>query len=260
MNYNMKLLFTVSLIFSISSLLLSQESNSSDTISYKLSMDVSGARSSGSFARTAIGLGGDLVMQKGKWEFHENASYRYNNTNGRKLLDDWLSQATLIYHTEGTWNWFPIAIHQFENNIIYRVNRRNRFGLGLGAYPLDKNGYLLRMSSGWFYENEEYNGDTFINSNLVSSKRENSNLWFHVKSQIPLGKTKGLIGIDLWYFQSLKENEDYTLRIQPSIKMRINTHFSFLVKYDYRFENVYLESLVSSNDILLFGLNVKLGK
>jgi len=254
----MKLFIPLSFIFLISSQLFSQENFVTDSVSYKLSMDVSGARSSGSFARTAVNFGGDLVIEKGKWEFHENVSYRYNNTNGRKLLDDWLSQAMLIYHTEGWWNWFPIAIHQFENNIIYRVNRRNRFGLGLGAYPINKNGYLVRMSTGWFYESEEYNGTAFINSELIGSHRENSNLWFHMKNEAPLGKTNGLLGLDLWYFQSFKENEDYTLRIQPSIKMRINKHFSFMVKYDYRFENVFLESLVSSNDILLFGVNVKL--
>jgi len=229
-----------------------------DTLTYSLGIDVSGARSTGIFSRTSFRVGVHLHLTHGRLEFNNDLSYQFNNTNGLKLLDDWRNVTSLQYHLGGAWNWFPIVLHLYENNIIYRVDRRNQLGVGIGGYPLDKNGYQIRFTTGYFYENETYNGDTFINSELIDPQRINNNVWLHLTTKIPIAK-RGSFNIDFWYFQSFKESEDYALSILPKLQMKINEHFSFMVRYDWRFENVFLEPLVDTNDLLLFGLNVKFG-
>jgi len=33
----------------------------------------------------------DFTLTRSKWEFHNNTSYQFNNTNGTKLLDNWMN-------------------------------------------------------------------------------------------------------------------------------------------------------------------------
>jgi len=93
----------------------------------------------------------------------------------------------LKHKTATKWKWFPIALYQFETNYIYQVKNRHRYGLGVGAYPIDEDGYLLRFTTGWFCENQLYNFNKFVNSDIENPK------------------TKGVLELDFWYFQSFKQ-------------------------------------------------------
>jgi len=237
---------------------LNAQDSYSDSLAYTLGIDLTGTRSTGILSRTTLRVGGKLHISKSRWELNDDLSYQFNKTNDRTLLDNWLNIASLRYHLGGNWNWFPIALYQYENNLIYRVQNRHRLGLGIGAFPYDKNGYQIRFTTGYFYENETYNGDTFINSELIDPTRKNNSGWFHLTNKIPIAK-KGALILDVWYFQSFEEREDFAISILPKLQMKINQHFSFLVRYDWRFENVFLEPLTDFNDLLLFGLNVNFG-
>jgi len=151
------------------------------------------------------------------------------------------------------------AKDHINNFLIEKAKNALLLGVGIGAYPYDKNGYQIRFTTGYFYENETYNGDTFINSELINPQRINNSVWLHLTTKIPIAK-RGSFDIDFWYFQSFKERGDYALSILPKLQMKINRHFSFMIRYDWRFENVYLEPLTDLNDLLLFGLNVKFGR
>jgi len=226
-----------------------------DSLTYKIGVDLTGMRNTGVFSRTTLRVGSQVQMKQKRWEFNNELSYFYNKTNDIQLLDNWLDVASLQYHLGGKWNWFPIALYQYETNLIYRVKNRNRFGLGIGAYPIDKNGYQVRFTTGYFFENENYNGDKFVNSELINSNRRNSSAWIHLENKIPIAK-RGEFTLDIWYFRSFEESADYSIWILPNLKMKINEHLSFLIRYDWRFENVYLEPLTDVNDLFLFGLNI----
>lgn len=257
MNRTLQLL-VLGFSFSLTIFQLAAQENYPDSLTYRIGINFSGSRSSGVISSTAVKLGGQLHLEKRRWAFNNDLSYLFNNTNGRKLFDNWLNKAAIHYHLGGDLNWFPVVLYQFETNVIYRVQNRNRFGVGIGAYPFDKNGNKMMFSTGYYYENETYNGDSFINSDLINSNRRNSSGWFHISNTYTIAK-RGAIILDFWYFQSFEEIDDYSLVVLPRLQMNINKHFSFLIRYDWRFENVYLESLSSANDRILFGLNVKLG-
>jgi len=235
-----------------------------DSLNYSLNTKLSGTRMAGIFSRNTVVLGAELVLKQKKWEFHENFSYRFNNTNGFVFEDNISNVAFLHYHLGGRWDWFPLLLHQYEDNIIFRVDRRNRFGAGIGAHPLNKNGYSFRFTTGYYYENETYNnanpsgGDPFgfENSDLIGAQRKNNNAWIHTTNKLPLSKQINF-QLDFWFFQSFKESSDYSLSVFPKLNAKINKHFSFFIRYDYRFENVYLEPLVNANELLIFGVNAK---
>jgi len=217
----------IGLGFLSSCFIVAAQESGADTLKYKLGIDFSGARSSGVFSRTTFRAGANFTLTQNRWEFQNDASYQFNNTNGIKLLDNWMNVASLQYHLESVWKWFPVALYQFETNYIYQVKNRHRFGLGIGAYPIDKNGYLLRFTAGLFHENELYNFNKFVNSNLENPKRQHNSAWLHLTNKIPIGKTKGVLEIDFWYFQSFKEGSDYSLSILPKLKIKINKNLSF---------------------------------
>lgn len=248
-------------IFCIQSQAIGQD-NYPDSLNYSINTSLSGTRIAGIFSRTSVVVGTNLVLKQNRWEFHEDFSYRFNNTNGFKFEDNISNVAFLNYHLGGSWNWFPILFHQYEDNIIYRVDRRNRLGVGIGAHPLSKNGNSFRVTTGYYYENETYNntnptgGDPFgfENSELLGAQRKNNNVWIHTTNKLPLSKQINF-QLDLWFFQSFKESSDYSFSVFPKLNAKINKHFSFFIRYDYRFENVYLEPLVNANELLIFGVN-----
>jgi len=81
---------------------------------------------------------------------------------------------------------------------------------------------------------------------------------FNLNFEHTFAKNKISISSQLLYFQSLKESADYDLWLSPKISFKIWKEISIYIAYDYRFENVYLETLSNYNDILLFGLNLKI--
>jgi len=264
MKYTFKNTIGVCLIIVFSHTFSTAQEQFPDSLNYSISAKLSGTRMAGIFSRKSFVVGSELVLKQKRWEFHENFSYRFNNTNGFKFEDDIVNVAFLHYHLGGAWNWFPILLHQYQNNVIFRVDRRNRLGVGIGAHPLNKNGYSFRFTGGYFYENETYNnanpagGDpfSFENSELLGAQRKNNNAWIHVTNKLPLSKQMSF-QLDFWFFQSLKESSDYSFSVFPKLNAKINKHFSFFVRYDYRFENVFLEPLVNANELLVFGINAK---
>jgi len=147
----------------------SAQENRPDTLRYKMGLDLTGTRATGVFSTTTIRVGTNVNLENKKWTFNNSLSYQFNNINGLTIRDNWLEVAYIQYHLGGKWNWFPLALYQFETNVIYQVKDRHRFGTGIGAYPLDKNGYSIRFTTGWFYESELYGGDRFVNSDLIDA-------------------------------------------------------------------------------------------
>jgi len=78
------------------------QESSKDTLKYKLDIDFSSARSSGVLSKTTFREAAIFTLTRHKWEFHNNTSYQFNNTNGNKLLDNWMNVAYLQYCLEST--------------------------------------------------------------------------------------------------------------------------------------------------------------
>lgn len=245
------------LIFSIFSLTSLNAQNSKDSLQFSLQMELSGRKISGTFNQLVAGGGIGIDIKNGNWHLENMTYYRYNKTNSTLIEDNWYDLTSLKYYINGGKKFYPGLFYHYDNSLLYRVNRRHQYGIGIGS-TLDKGLTKFSLISAIGYENTDYNGFQFANSERDTSTRQNGLFLFRVNFGHTFANNKISFSSQLFYFQSLKENADYDLWLSPKISFKLLKGISIYIAYDYRFENVYLETLSNYNDILLFGLNLKI--
>jgi len=225
-----------------------------DSTDYKIGLNVSGRRISGTFnqlvARGAI----NADFQNRNWHLENRLSYQYNKTNGRLIEDNWYNLLTFSWFINGHKRLYPGLFYHYDNNLMFRVNRRHRVGIGVGSI-LDKEDMKLHIVAGLAYENATFNGDTFVNSDFDFEERQNGLFVFRIENGFAFAQNKINLSYRFFYMQSLKEGLDYDFWITPKVSFKVIKGLSLNITYDYRFENVHLESLSNYNDIILFGIN-----
>lgn len=225
-----------------------------DTLQYKVDVNLSGRRISGTFSQVVIGGGFNVGLLYNNWHLENSTSYRYNKTNTRLIEDNWYDLLTLKYYPKGNKKLYPGVFSHFDNNLIYRVKSRHNYGIGLGS-ELDKGAMKLSLLGAIANGNSTFNGSEFVNSERDFANRKNGLFLFRIDNGYSIAKEKINFSYQLYYFQSLKESTDYIIRLNSRISFKLLKGLSFYVVYDYRFENVHLELLSNYNDIMLFGFN-----
>ena len=225
-----------------------------DTLSYKMDLNFSGRRISGTFSQAVLGGGFNLDVLYNNWHLENNTTYRFNKTNTRLIEDNWYDLVTLKYYPKGNRKLYPGVFSHFDNNLIYRVKSRHNYGIGVGSV-LDKGTMRLSLLTAIAKGKSTYNGFEFANSERDISTRKNGLFLFRIDNGYAIAKKKINFSYQLFYFQSLKESADYIFRLNARTSFKIIKGLSFFVVYDYRFENVHLETLSNYNDIVLFGIN-----
>ena len=249
-----KYIFT---IFFIGTLLLSFPSygqSQKDTLAYKVDLNFSGRRISGTFSQVVAGGGFNVDVLYKNWHLENKTTYRYNKTNTRLIEDNWYDLVTLKYYPNGKKKLYPGLFYHFDNNLIYRVKNRHQYGIGLGS-ELDKGAMKLSLLAAIANENSTFNGSEFVNSERDFSNRKNGLFLFRLNNGYAMAKKKINFSYQLFYFQSLQESADYDIWLNARISFKVIKGLSIHVVYDYRFENVHLEPLSNYNDIILFGFN-----
>jgi hypothetical protein len=225
-----------------------------DSLEYKVDVNFSGRRISGTFSQVVAEGGVNVNLLYKNWHLENNTTYRYNKTNTRLIEDNWYDLVSLKYYRNGNKELYPGAFYFFENNLIYRVKSRHNYGIGLGSV-LDKGAMKLSILGAIAQENSTFNGSEFVNSERDFSTRKNGLFLFRIDNGFSFANKKINFLYQFFYFQSLKESADYDLRLNSRISFKVFKGLSCFIVYNYRFENVHLEPLSNYNDIVLFGFN-----
>ena len=252
-----KIRYTLSFLFIVLMSFPSFSQSQKDTLQYKVDLNFSGRRISGTFKQTVAGGGLNVDLLYKNWHLENKATYRYNKTNTRLIEDNWYDLVTLKYYPKGKKKLYPGVFYHFDNNLMFRVNKRHQYGVGLGS-ELNKGVMKLSLLAAIANEDSRFNGSEFVNSERDFSNRKNGLFLFKLNNGYSIAKKKINFSYQLFYFQSLKESADYDIWLSPRISFKVFKGLSFHVVYDYRFENVHLEGLSNYNDIVLFGLNWRL--
>ncbi len=225
-----------------------------DTLQYKIDVNISGRMISGTFNQVVAGGGFNVDVLYNNWHLENKTTYRYNKTNTRLIEDNWYDLASIKYYPKGNRKLYPGVFYHFDNSLMYRVNSRHQYGAGLGS-ELNKDIMKLSMLAAIANERSIFNGADFVNSDRDFSIRNNGLFLFRLNNGYAIAKKKINFSYQLFYFQSLKERADYDIWLNARLSFKILKNLSFHVVYDYRFENVHLETLSNYNDIVLFGVN-----
>lgn len=225
-----------------------------DSVQYNLDFHLSGRKISGTFDQLVVGGGLNVNALYSNWHVQNNLTYRFNETNTKLIENNWYNLLTIKYYPNGKRILYPGLFYHYDNNIIYRVNSRHHYGMGIGA-EIGKGENKLKLLAAIANEHSSFNGSAFVNSSSDSPDRRNGLFLFKVNHGHSIVQNKIAFAYQLFYFQSLKEKADYdiwfNLRLDFTIWKRMSVH----ILYDYRFENVHLASLSNYNDIMLFGVN-----
>lgn len=230
--------------------------SSLDSLDYQIGLKVSASRISGTFSRSTFATGLETHLTAQGFVFHNSLSYRYSQFNGRKIEDNWYDLLTLFYYPNGRKIWYPAIFYHFDNNLLFKVNSRHRFGGGIGTVPIETKSIFLRLAVGWAYEDIQYNGENFINSDLDMSRRSNGLLIARINHDYHLFDDRLILKILAMYMQSTREAADFDIWLIPSLQFGINKTFSVFINYDYRYEHVHLEGISPANDVLVAGLTI----
>ena len=233
--------------------------NQKDTLIYKIDLNASGRRISGTFSQVVVGGGFKIDLLYNNWHLENKTTYRFNKTNTRVIEDNWYDLATLKYYPKGKKKFYPGLFYHFDNNLMFSVKSRHQYGIGVGS-ELEKGAIKLSLLAAIANEHSTFNGAEFVNSDRDFPNRNNGLFLFKLNNGYTIVKKKINISYQLFYFQSLKESADYDIWLTPRISFKFLKGLSFFVVYDYRFEKVHLETLSNYNDIVLFGFNWTLKK
>lgn len=236
---------------------LSFSQSQKDSVQFKLDINLSGRKISGTFKQLVVGGGFNVDVLYNNWHLENTTTYRYNKTNTRVIEDNWYDLIMLKYYPNGKKKFYPGAFYHFDNSLVYRVKKRHQYGIGIGSL-LDKGAMKLSVLAGIANEHSTFNGTEFVNSDRDFSLRKNGLFLFKLNNGYALVNKKINLSYQVFYFQSLKESTDYDIWLTARVNFKIIKSLSVHMVYDYRFENVHLEGLSHYNDIVLFGLNWKI--
>lgn len=225
---------------------------------YEVGFNLSGRYLSGTFTQTVFSaaLNGDVENEK--WHISNNLTYRYNITNGINIQNDWYNLFMANYFIGEQRHIFPGVFYHYDNNLIFRVNSRHRYGVGFGSIWDDWKNVYIRLDAGIGREHANFNGDMFANSDRDMPQRNSGLFLVRLINNFTLMEKKISFSYRLYYMQATKEAADYDIWILPKLSFRVVKNLSVSLSYDYRFENTHLEVLSPYNDMLLFGLTYKI--
>lgn len=226
----------------------------SDTLSYKATITIGGSYKTGLLNQTNITGTYSHSINKANWELFNRASYFYSRVNDRQILNDWTVVSRLHYSFSSRVIISPALFHLYKSNLLFRILNSHRVLVGAKITPLENKEALLYLGVG--VENTHYAGEEFANSVVIDSNRRFAISTFHVENTHHFSDPKLSLSYSLFYFQSLQERSDFTIWVIPSFNISINQQLSLALAYDFRYRNVHLLDLPSTNQALTVNLSV----
>ncbi len=89
-----------------------------DSVQFKLDLNLSGRKISGTFKQSVVGGGLNLDVLYNNWHLENTTTYRYNKTNTRVIEDNWYDLALLKYYPKGKKKLYPVFLMALKEIFI----------------------------------------------------------------------------------------------------------------------------------------------
>ena len=231
----------------------------SDSLRYRVSVQIGGQRKTGVFSQLSLRVTAKNRLERKKLIFQNVSGYTYTNVNSTKIADDWDFRSILLYKADSSARLLPAIAHNFHSNILFRIGSSNRGIVGIRTIPFKKiPNFTFLLGAG--YEHSRYSGEIFLNSPYVSNTRSFPLGFANISGKHILAKSKIIFDYNLSFVQSIREVKDHFLWFTPGVSLPIHKSLSVGINYDLRYRNVHLEEIPQVNDLLLVNLKVDLAK
>lgn len=192
---------------------------------YTGSVDLTGQSQSGNTEKNILNFSSLNRLHEGRNEFLAVANYAYGETS--MVKDTHRGSAHLRYARQVLEQWFGEIFVQTEFDEFKDLARRDLLGVAARAQLIHSKSFFLFSGTGFFAERE-----------LIKHDPDQDNLRgnFYLSS-VYRGELPFKVSL-IAYFQPLwDELNDYRLNMDLDFESPIYKTLSFLISYDYQFDN-----------------------
>lgn len=232
------------------------QSNNLDSIKLMGAISLQGNFSHGRLTRSTFVMKVDSDLGNSKWNYTNKLTFMYVDANEKILARDWYSLSVFRFYSNKK-KWYPFLIANISTNLRFKLNYRNRYGVGFSYSPYLKNKNFLKINILSLYNYSAFDSEIFVNSVRLGSTREMVRIGIQFLGNIEIVKDKITTIWGSWFLQSLEEKSDYLYRIVVETDIKITEAFSLTSRYRFLYENVYLENLIPTDGLFSVGIKLK---
>jgi hypothetical protein len=232
--------------------------NESDTSKFEANLSLTGFRQQGNVEtyifRTKFGLSFRPIQSV---IFKTQNSYVYQEFGKRKADEDILSLNFLYIRPER--RIYPFALGFVSTNFRRQINLRYIYGAGTTWQVIKTEKHLLKVSLSCEYEETDFIQTNF-NINRYDSQRFiktfRGTFWTYGKYQ--LFDKKIILHHECYFQPSIERSDNFRWQADLGLHFPIKKFLDIKANYLYTFESIVIENQKQEDQILSFGLNLKI--
>ncbi len=216
-----------------------------DSLSFNYKFNASMSLAKGRLNQLMVPLSLHTTLSNKTFGIDLVGSYVYQKLNGFPFQNEIITRGTFTLFPQKRIR--PIAGYIYESSLLYQMKSRHSPGLGFGLTVIKKTNHELRLNSFASYDKTEF-------ENVAGYETFRAN--FILFGSHVLIKDKLHFNYTLFYFQSVQDETNYTIRFEPKLLFKLNKIFSLSANMNYRYENIVDPVSTKENLFMTVGFQI----
>jgi hypothetical protein len=223
----------------------SDQVKSKDSLSFNYKFNASMTLAKGRLNQLTIPFSLQTTLTNKTFGIDLVGSYVYQKINGFPLQNERITRGVFTLFPQKRIR--PIIGFIYESSLLYQLNSRHSPGLGIGMTIINKTNHELSLNVFASYDKTEFD-------NIVGYETFRANFIFFGSNV--LIKDRLHFDYTLFYFQSVQEGTNYTIRFEPKLLFKLSKIFSLSANANYRYENIVDPVSTKENLYMTFGFQI----
>ncbi|MFT6036173.1 MAG: hypothetical protein ACI9XJ_001751 [Marivirga sp.] len=216
-----------------------------DSLSFNYKFNASMSLAKGRLNQLMVPLSLHTTLSNTTFGIDLVGSYVYQKLNGFPFQNEIITRGTFTLFPQKRIR--PIAGYIYESSLLYQMKSRHAPGLGFGLTVIKKTNHELRLNSFASYDKTAF-------ENVVGYETFRAN--FILFGSDVLIKDRLHFNYTFYYFQSVQEGTNYTLRFEPKLLFKLSKIFSLSANLNYRYENIVDPISTKENLFMTVGFQI----
>ena len=216
-----------------------------DSLSFNYKFNASMSLAKGRLNQLMVPLSLHTTLSNTTFGIDLVGSYVYQKLNGFPFQNEIITRGTFTLFPQKRIR--PIAGYIYESSLLYQMKSRHSPGLGIGLTVIKKKNHKLRLNAFASYDKTAF-------ENVVGYETFRANLILFGSDE--LIKDRLHFNYTFFYFQSVQDRTNYTLRFEPKLLFKLSEIFSLSANFNYRYENIVDPISTRENLFMTFGFQI----